>query len=291
MNYDFHDNTKVRVRESQAEMIQRLYPNYDGSQYCLWLVPDFFDKYSRGFVTCDVEIVLKSGDTLSLPGKKVIRTPYLNKHIAQYSLKNGRRCIYGIPILFDSYEQLCEISEIHCTWAVGRFMHVDKVEKPFGSLLICLYSRYLNVKFDEKPGCKCYTLRVYDSLYDENNTNLTNKNYDFMGYGSGWLEFHNSEFEPGYEEDTFEVLDMANVNICGVTEERPLTEQESDIFDTVEGLSMKSYYSLLKEHVFPVTGSDSVDYAKYYYVVSDYMIEASDYFDIIPESSFGFKSF
>lgn len=290
MRYDFEGSTKVHVLDSQTEMLQRLYPEYDGSQYCLWIVPDLFDKYSHAYVNCDVNLVLKSGETLSLPGKKVIRTPYPNKNIWQHGVKTGRKCIFGVPLLFDSYEALSEISEIHCTWNVGRLMYVEGSDKAIGSLLMALYSRFLNVSFEEKPGCKCYTLAVYDSFYDENNTDLVNEGYDFMCYGSGWLEFHDSEFEPEYDEDTFEMFDIDCHNINGVHEERELTDEENDIFNVVEGLSLEPFYDEFREKVFPIVGSDSIDYVKYYYVKSGKVIEAADYFDIIPESSFGFKS-
>lgn len=297
MKYNYDEKNKNSVISSQCEMLRRIYPEYDGSQYCLWLVPDYIERYSHAFVTCDVKVVLKSGEELSLPGKKVIRNPYPNKRIFQHGVKCGRRCIYGIPLLFESYDDLCNVSEVHITWAICRYMTIAKekelYQKPFSCQLITLLSKHLNIVFDEKKDCKCYTLNIYNSLYDEGkDSTLTNQDYDFMGFGTGVLEFIDSEVISGIEKDTFEMTNIIDVCIHGVPEERELSDEEDKIFDFVDSLSLENYYDRIISDAFPMTvvGKDDVDYAKYYYEKSNTVVEAADCFDILPESSFGFKS-
>lgn len=291
MHYSFGDGTLKRVKVSQTHMIQKMYPEYDGSQYCLWLVADFMDKFKSSFVTCNIRILKKSGEEVVIPGKHVVRKPYPNFMIRQYGLKNGRKVIYGIPLLFSSYEELAEIHEIHIEWGFGRpiFMKGETEEKDIciDNRLMMAHIRYFNVQFEEKSDCRCYTLRSYLCFYDETdyeNSDLFD-HLDFAGCEYGCMEYDT-------DSEALLVYPPEAHNIYGVTEDRDMTDEENDIFNVMDDLSFDYWVHFLKS-----SGEDGKkilddmdSYAKYYYFQSDTMLEALDHFDILPESSFGFES-
>lgn len=111
-NLSDHDDKSVQFcRERQIAELERTNLYADG-KYVLWLVCDMFSEYSdvkKGTVhilTEDKEIIVP----------QVTRKPYPNKCISQISMCCGKRKIYGIPLIFDTFEELQKIKNIIIVW-------------------------------------------------------------------------------------------------------------------------------------------------------------------------------
>ena len=102
----------------QIEMVRRKYPHFDPERdYILWIIADLYHPACPPRTLRrdgQVHIKTRSGATRIEP--QITRTPYPNKSILQASGKKGRRCLYGIPILFSSIEELQDVVEIQIHW-------------------------------------------------------------------------------------------------------------------------------------------------------------------------------
>ena len=136
---------KTQTTESLLAMIQdrdmttlkSMYPNISADElqnkYKLFLYFDYYCKWGDfSNIYANVQIKTKDNQEVILPQYK-LRHPYPNKCYSHIAMRKGRkisRC--GIPLIFDTYEELSKISEINVTW-LTRF-------KSFSYAMLISYS-------------------------------------------------------------------------------------------------------------------------------------------------------
>lgn len=101
-------------KEQQVEIIKKHYADYDvDKDYVLWITADFYYPFTSE-IQGKVQVRKRNGEEIEIP--QVIRNPYPNKKIRQVSMKSGRKRLYGIPLVFHSFEELCEVNEVQIRW-------------------------------------------------------------------------------------------------------------------------------------------------------------------------------
>lgn len=146
----------------QREMLMRHYADYKDGQYVLWLVPELFFNFSSLEISGEIAILTKTGAKMDIPF--LVRNPYPNKCIYQLSMKSGRKRLYGIPLVFDSFEKLCEVSEIRIQWNIFHSIYLtDQALKPFMICLDQINVRYF-ISFTGDSKERYYTLYTRDKI-------------------------------------------------------------------------------------------------------------------------------
>lgn len=121
-NFKFDINDINHAQTLQIETIREVYPEYnEDTDWVIWIVPDFY--YAREFVhlSGEIKIKKKDGSVLDILGE--VCTPYPNKQIYQLSSlptdKRGR--IWGVPLVFASFEEVMEIIEVNIKWKLFEY--------------------------------------------------------------------------------------------------------------------------------------------------------------------------
>lgn len=113
----------------QINMIKKAYPDYQHDNWVLWIVPELIHSTKSVEITGNLSVEKRNGETIEL--KQCIRTPYPSKYFNQLSLKSGRKRLYGIPLIFDSFEELCEISDVIIDWEIYESWNIPNVANNF----------------------------------------------------------------------------------------------------------------------------------------------------------------
>lgn len=117
-----HQNRKQTEANKlrQIEMVRRKYSQFDPERdYLLWIIADlYYPDYPPKTVFIEGQVIIKTRSGDLRMESQIRRTPYPNKYISQVSGKQGRRRLYGIPLVFSSFESLQEIIEIQIHWNI-----------------------------------------------------------------------------------------------------------------------------------------------------------------------------
>lgn len=105
------------IRQNKEDLL-KMYPDKKESDYFLWIITDYFTRFKLNKETdnATVRIVINNKPIDYYEGK--IRTPYPNKGICQYSMKNGRKTCYGFPLKFNSLKELMNVHTINIEWEI-----------------------------------------------------------------------------------------------------------------------------------------------------------------------------
>ena len=141
----------------QIEMIKRHYTNYQEEQYVLWIVPELFHNTEATSIISNLKIILQDGNSMDMNFKIISCTPYPNKNIIHLAMKSGRKRIYGIPLVFNTFEELCRISSISIRWDIFNKDETSRIDR-----LIVNYN--LNFKNDIKN--RFFTVFSKDTICD-----------------------------------------------------------------------------------------------------------------------------
>lgn len=117
---DYKDSKGVLelIHQRDVETLHDMYDlteNEIKEKYILFLD---FEYYNPGYhnLTGDLILTYKSGEKYTMPTYKV-RSPFPNKCWNVLSMRKGRKLSRrAIPLVFDSFEKLDEISHISCIW-------------------------------------------------------------------------------------------------------------------------------------------------------------------------------
>ncbi len=171
-SYTYDDVLSKTVRScrvSQTKMIRRAYPNYDEeNDWVLWLVVDLFDKTAEDNLESIVNI--KKVDGSEVVFTPILRKPYPNIHIHQVALypsENNKR-VYGIPLVFKTFEEIEDIKEISIKWIKTYIKNsLSNTDKS------CVFAEVLNVlyhtafeKDTKHPEHRMFTIYSYDRFYN-----------------------------------------------------------------------------------------------------------------------------
>lgn len=268
--------------ERQTEMLRRKYSDYCLSQFVLWIVPDFFHNYTAEKITGVITITKTDGTELTT--KQIIRTPYPNKMIQQISTTAGRKRVYGIPFVFDTFEELKEVKNIHIRWEVYSFSKIKVEDKrPFDLQIHRLDVVYhLNFQLDlENPNFRIFTIFSNDDILVGFNDTHDDDDYfdefDISLSTSGVIELENDD----YYANLIDINEL-NRNRNGET----LSPREREIIDDFEkDLPAKD---VVRELANSAIITNEVQYYKYFYERAE-ILTACELADILPESCFGFR--
>lgn len=141
----------------EGKHLSRLYENkLSGNKYVLWIIPDLFFKYQCDFMDGYIEI---NGEKVKFQYKT--RKPYSNKNIYQISLKNKRKLAFGLPLVFDSFEELGKIKQILIKWII-RYPEVNGEGE--ASKNVCIINVNYNMSFAKDTKKKVYSLHSYEKV-------------------------------------------------------------------------------------------------------------------------------
>lgn len=132
--------------ERDRQMLNKMYEDIElENKYVLFLVFDLCWQYSHRKITGTLKIHTHEGK-IELPKVKV-RHIYPNKDYFTCCLQKGKTiCDMGVPLLFDSFQELSNIKQIECRWEI-------KTEE-----MDVYFQVIYDVEFDRKQGRRIYAL-------------------------------------------------------------------------------------------------------------------------------------
>lgn len=156
--HDIEQVIDMYAEEEKKELI-KMYPNEKfENKYILFVKGELFFPFSYESIEGTIDFIYK--DAIN-NFKTKIRTPYPNKMIKVISMMNGRSgCNYGIPILYNSFEELQELKNIQIKWKI-YLTNADKKEE-------VLYVHVLyNLKFEYEKGKRIYSILSKDYVLND----------------------------------------------------------------------------------------------------------------------------
>lgn len=213
------------MEEEQKELI-KMYPteNFE-NKYILFVKGELYFPFSYESIEGSIDFIYKD-DIKNFKTK--IRTPYPNKHLKVISMMNGRSgCNYGIPILYNSYEELQELKSVQIKWKI-HLTNADKREETL--YLHVLY----NLKFEYEEGKRIYSIFSKDNvLYDNKDTDM--------------LQKYVEEFEKVMIIKDCGEVDFNIQYIYGVEKEDEIIQEEGFV-TIMENLGMKEFLDVVTNH-------------------------------------------
>jgi len=276
-----HKNAKStsihKANERVSEMLCRKYPEYDGSQYVLWIVPELFHNYTSENITGFVQIIKK--DNSKIMTDQILRRPYPNKTINQISTKAGRKRVYGVPLIFDTFEALCEIQDVHIRFDIYSLVSLPGVTPPLdlhiGRLDVTYHLDF--VLNPENNDFKMFTvfskddvLSGYDDIHDNDNYF---QQFDLAFRTDGVIEI---------DEDVYRADPWNTVIYQGDENDQKI---DQFIYNFGNDMPDHDYVNALLEKV---QIKSEVQYYRYVYEKAE-IVMAELLPDFRPESCFGFK--
>jgi hypothetical protein len=221
---DGHESAKSK----QIEVIRKHYPNYSETDWVLWIVADLCHKYDSDIVGT-IKIRKKDGRFIDRP--LVLRTPYRNKIIRQLSMKSGRKRLYGIPLVFDTFEELNSVSDVEIRWDIYEQWSLEGMDQPLDlhvTSVVVDYQLYFE-KNDSKHDHRFFTLFSKDSTAEHFTTNSSADEYynefDLAMNANGNILCYDDE----WEFLTHEIITLKRDNVENITNE--LTSDEKTLLD------------------------------------------------------------
>lgn len=106
---------------------KRLYEHigldYKG-QAVLHILADLWCPYEADNITATISCYLKGQDTPLVVDKTFTERPYPNKKVVTISKRFGRKKTQeGIPVVFDSIEELLKVERVEIIWQIDTFQH------------------------------------------------------------------------------------------------------------------------------------------------------------------------
>lgn len=156
--YSMSEGVIEHYKEVEKHYIEKMYPGVNiDDKYVLFLKAELWFPFDYEEIDASVIFNYKN-EHKTYPYK--IRTPYPNKNIKQASMVNGRKvCDCGIPVLFDTYEELCELTSVDITWRISAFDSDDDLN--------VIYVRvHYDLEFTYEEGKRIYGLYSKDNTLD-----------------------------------------------------------------------------------------------------------------------------
>lgn len=154
-------------RIMQIEMIKNFYPEYTENNYVLWIIPNLFTDSETTHINGKIKVI-KDGDVLDIP--IVSNSPYPNKKVCQLSLHARDNTCFGIPLVFSSFEELKQITEINIYWDIFTYDQLEDLDVYYRPYIQSLQMHY-EIKFSEgslenQNQKRFYTLFAKDTVHD-----------------------------------------------------------------------------------------------------------------------------
>lgn len=139
---------------SQIEMLKRYHKDYVDTDYVLWIIPELFHDTVLNLSEQSISLIIEkeNGETINVNG--ILRKPYPNKKLIQYSMQSGKQKLFGVPLIFKTFEELCQTKGIFIEWNID-----DEYDK---SKLNIEYN--LSFEKHENPEYRFYTVFSKDTI-------------------------------------------------------------------------------------------------------------------------------
>ena len=283
----WHKNGYESVKARQIEMIKRHYPDYTESDWVLWIVPELFRHYYAyeivGTIQVMKEVPGETGtvlETLDIPYS--LRTPYPNKNIRQLSFVSGRKRLYGIPLVFKSFEELSLIKEIRITWEIYYPTYQTEDEKNVQHPEYRFFTVFSKDKTTfssyERDDDSAAIFQRCASYYGEFDTALQTE---------GSIVFYDLE-ECGDDSPEFEVAQYYDNNYIKKEEEHSyFNEEELALLSYMETLHPKA--DIMEKYRQETIAPSEVSWRVYEQLRTE-TLHAEYMADFLAEQCFGFKS-
>lgn len=261
----------------QKEMLMRHYKDYKEDLYVLWLVPEMYFNFASTEVSGDIKVITKTGSQMDIPF--LVRTPYPNKCIYQLSMKSGKKRLYGIPLVFNSFDTLCGVNEIRIQWNIFRNI--------FHSLCLDQLNVRYFLSFEEDRNKRFYTLYSRDLIPEV--AECLGKTDEYFKEFANALEY---DLNALYSQDKLiedmliEVSSLKKTE--GEKEASDLEKREPEIEEFLKGTDVPHQAAMeYMQNELKKFGPLEMNYYRYYYENSVMLTPASAA-DIDTASCFGF---
>jgi hypothetical protein len=268
----WHSGSVERLRVPMEKMILKGYPEYRPGDWVLWIVPDIFCEYSVEAVIGSIKIINSENQEVEI--NYLTRRPYPNKNIYQMSMRSGRKRLYGIPLIFKTFEELRLIKRIQLRWDIFQIMYLRE-DIPFDlKLTNCIVDYELDfISTKENPDFRFFT--VYSKeLMDARAEAFNSDEFDHATWSGGMIIIDD---EAGEESELIDFTDLLNDH------PRTISDAEREFFDCMEGeLKPRKLIEQYSPH-----RSDETQWDVYWYRKKE-QLRAAEVADILPEPAFGF---
>lgn len=308
--------------ESMLRMLRKLYPHYDeNTQYVLWLSLDLFNKYTTHRIDARLQLKMETGefldvlDYLSSVGsdvgiangskKVLVRHPYPNNRLCQIGMKCGNKVIFGVPIVFDSLDELNKVKGARIMWTAHRPVCVQHNDEPFS---MHLYDLLIDVDFNflHREGCHFYTYScrdyfehdLQDMADDYDCQAIVKENDDQYMYKVGFSSYmlyvgDNSDYD--WADEGLYASDLTwwgrqhGVDCSATSKEERKKSNDMLWGKLVYAFADNSfdYKALTESHRIIADLDDCIDYSRMYYYGCN-QLRAKKSVDFMISSSFGF---
>lgn len=252
-----------RLKASQVEMIKKHYADYDvDKDYVLWIVADFYYPFIAS-IQGKAEVRKRNGEKIEIP--QVIRNPYPNKKIRQVSMKSGRKQLYGIPLVFHSFEELCEVNEVQIRWDlyVPVYLREHPVDLHVKNVMVQYHLRF--EKTDEENHfftvhSKDYVLESFNGEGSDNQRQKYYEEFDSAIQTKGIFEMDRdgNPVLPPMVTGNYDLTDSIEGGKI-----RNLTEKETEMLNSLTGLQQES--GMIRRNLQEVAIKDDVQWSGYFY--------------------------
>ena len=186
------NNRGEKNKLSQIEMLKRHHKDYSETDYVLWIIPELFHNtiLNLNEQSINLEIEKEDGETINVNG--ILRMPYPNKKLIQYSMLSGKQKLFGVPLVFKTFEELCQIKGIFIEWNID-----DEYDK---SKLNIEYN--LSFEKHENPEYRFYTVFSKDKVCFKRYEEKYMKEFDYMDSISLIEENDNLNYFKNFKKET-----------------------------------------------------------------------------------------
>ncbi|MDD3224608.1 MAG: hypothetical protein PHX70_07885 [Clostridium sp.] len=237
----------------ENEELIKMYPDINlQDKYILFIQSELWYPYLTKEICGNIKLIYENN--IREYKTKIIR-PYPNKSIRVISMVNGRKvCSLGLPIVFDSYEDLKKVKSILIKWKI-EIQNADNIkEKHYVQVLY-------NVDFKYVENKKIYSVYSQDTLlhFYDGEDKLLKQKYD---------EFEKIIFIANAKNEDFSVRYLK-----GHEEKGKRIEEEA--FTTImENIKLPGF--------FDIVSSDEYKPCIIYSYFSNETLEPSDIADNLP---------
>ncbi|MDQ0361544.1 hypothetical protein [Breznakia pachnodae] len=198
-------------RSLNTEELKRVFPDYRKDDYVLWIIMDLFVCHAIEEVKGQVIIETSKGDQIiPFDDNQIVKKPYINKRIWQIAAKQGRKKTIGIPIVFNSFEEMSDVTKVFVRWDCEYLSYM--CDEPFNfSLSVCIAEYELS--FTKNENDRIYALYskstlLCDTKHNRNNYSEVVGCIASLDFDDGWfineyIDYTSASRKITKEETTF----------------------------------------------------------------------------------------
>ncbi|MBS5926145.1 MAG: hypothetical protein ACLS2V_12660 [Clostridium paraputrificum] len=219
------EEVKKSYKDVELIELEKMYPGVRAEKYILFVQAKLWLPFENQNIDGNV-LFINQKETFSVDTK--VRTPFPNKTVSILSMKRGRKvCNLGVPLIFDSYEDLNKLKSVVITWKVS-LINENNVEEV----------NYIQIKYNldiiYSIDKNVYSISSYDSIIEAFKEN--DKSDIFM---NKYDEIIILSREMGSMDFDYEYLTEDNISF---------EDKERKVLSLIaDNITIKDYISILEE--------------------------------------------